>query len=143
MAKHKYIESPEKMWELPLKKYANGIYMVIPPKRNYSGITLSNKNKNPNGFIYFIKANGHDYYKIGVSSNVRRRLNDIDSYMPFDMQILSLHWLNNVYEVEGEIHKSISKFKIRREWYQLTIDKAKEIMIELHNINVKQDASTV
>lgn len=142
MAKSKYIATPDKMWELPLQKNGIGNYIVVPPKRQYSGITSVNKSNNPNGYIYFVKAKDYSFYKLGVSANVKRRICDIDSYLPFDLEILSLHRLNDVYEVEELIQKKFKQYKIRREWYNLTIEQAKEIMIELHNINVKQDGCT-
>lgn len=136
----KYIETPEKLWELPLPKNNYGNYIVVPPKRGYSGITVVNKRNNPNGYIYFIKLSGHDLYKIGVSNKPERRLKDIDSYLPFDMEILSIHRLNNVYEIEEHFSKTFAGAKVRREWYSLDKETAKEIMIELYNINLKQDA---
>lgn len=130
------------MWELPLKKDTNGSFIIIPPKRNYSGITKTNQVHNPDGYIYFIKASGFEFYKIGVSSSPQRRICDIDSYMPFDLEILSLHSLKNVYAIEKEFQEKLRPYKIRREWYKLTVAQAKEIMIDLHNLNVNQDVCT-
>ena len=42
----KYIETPEKLWELDLPKNQYGNYIVVPKKREYSGITKNNKEKN-------------------------------------------------------------------------------------------------
>jgi len=137
----KYIESPEKMWDLPLSKDVYGNYIVVPPKRGYSGITVVNKRNSPNGYIYFIKLSGQNLYKIGVSNKPDRRLKDIDSYLPFDMEILSIHKLNNVYEIEEYFSKMLIKNKVRREWYSLDSETVKDVMIELHNINIKQDAT--
>lgn len=137
----KYIETPEKMWELPYKKDKNESYIIIPPKRGYSGINSVNKLKNPNGYIYFIKAENQDLYKLGVSNNAQRRIKDIDSYLPFDLVILSIHYLTNVYDVEEMISKKLNKYNIRREWYMMSVDVASDIMVELYNINIEQDAS--
>jgi len=139
MGRFKLIDSPEKTWELPLKMDMNGNYLVIPKKRLYSGITEVNKRKNPNGYIYFIKSKGFDFYKLGVSSNPERRLRDIDSYTPFELEILSIHFLENVYDIEKSVSEKIEKFKVRKEWYQFDSGKAKQIMIHLHNLNVNQD----
>ena len=137
----KYIETPEKLWELDLPKNKDGNYIVVPKKRDYSGITKSNKDKNPNGYIYFIRCVNTNFYKLGVSKNPKRRICDIDSYLPFDLEILSLHFFKNVYEIEEKISKLIDVYKIRREWYNLDIEKAKEIMIMLYNLNIEKDAS--
>ena len=137
----KYIESPEVMWELNFPKNKHGNYIIIPKKRNYSGITINNKINYPDGFLYFIKGENTNFYKIGVSSNPKRRICDIDSYLPFNLEILSIHYFKNVYDIEEKISKDLESKKIRREWYNLTIEEAKDIMIDLHNLNVKQDAS--
>ncbi len=137
----KKILNPEIEWELDMPKNEFGEYIGIPKKRNYSGITKTNKRRFPDGYIYFLKGFGTDYYKIGVSSNVKRRISDIDSYMPFDLQILSIHYFKNVYEVEDMIAKKLKSKKIRKEWYSLKTEEAKDIMIELHNLNVLKDVS--
>lgn len=141
MGKRKYIETPEKMWELKLPKNEFGNYIIIPKKRNYSGITINNKKNNPDGFLYFIKGENTNFYKIGVSLNPKRRICDIDSYLPFNLEILSIHYFKNVYDIEEKISKHLEIKKIRREWYNLNIEEAKNIMIDLHNLNVEQDAS--
>ena len=137
----KYIESPEVMWELDLPKNQYGNYIVVPKKREYSGITKNNKEKNPNGYIYFIRCVKTDFYKLGVSKNPKRRICDIDSYLPFDLEILSLHFFKDVYEVEEKTSNLLKDHKIRREWYNLDIEKAKDIIITLHNLNIEKDAS--
>lgn len=141
MGRYKLIDSPETMWELPLPKNQDGEYIVIPKKKGYSGITTVNKRNNPNGYIYFIKSQGFDFYKLGVSAKADRRLKDIDSYLPFEIEILSIHYFENVYDVESEISKMIKHLSVRKEWYKMDIDTANGIMIHLHNLNVKQDGS--
>jgi predicted GIY-YIG superfamily endonuclease len=141
MGKRKYIETPEKMWELDLPKNKDGNYIIIPKKKNYSGVSSVNKSKFPNGYIYFIRCSNTDFYKIGVSKNPKRRICDIDSYLPFDLEILSLHFFKDVYDIEKEISNKIKLYNIRREWYLLDMEKAKEIMIELYNLNLLNNAS--
>jgi hypothetical protein len=141
MGKNKAIETPEKIWELNLPKNKKGNYIIVPKKRNYSGITITNRRKKPNGYIYFIKGENTNFYKLGVSENPKRRICDIDSYLPFNLEILSLHYFKNIYDIEDFISLKIDKYKIRREWYNLTIEQAKDLMIELHNLNIKKDAS--
>ncbi|MEN9331613.1 MAG: hypothetical protein RLZZ94_703, partial [Bacteroidota bacterium] len=59
----KYIETPEKMWQLNLPQDKKGNYIIVPKKKSYSGITINNEKKYPNGYIYFIKCIGTDMYK--------------------------------------------------------------------------------
>jgi len=125
-------------FDLPFEKNSNGDYVVLPKQKGYSAITILNKRNNVNGYLYFIKSQNDNFYKFGVSSNPKRRLADIDSYMPFNLEILSLHYFKNVYDIEKSFQDKYSMYKTRREWYKFNKDVASEIMIELHNLNVKQ-----
>lgn len=139
MNKDTEILSPEKEFELPYNKNKEGNYVIIPNKKGYSGITIANKKRYPDGFIYLIKIHNQDIYKLGVSNNPKRRICDIDSYLPFDLEILSIHYFENVYDIESLISDKMKGFSLRREWYKMPIEKAKEIMIELHNLSVIKD----
>ena len=122
---------------LPFDKADNGNYIILPKSRNYSGVDAVNKRRFPNGYIYFIRLTGTDYYKLGVSQNVKRRLQDINAATPFDLEILSLHYFNDVYDVEAEYKTKLSEFVQKGEWLRITdIETAKNIMIELHNLEV-------
>lgn len=122
---------------LPFDKSDNGNYIILPKSRNYSGVDSVNKRRFPNGYIYFIRLAGTDYYKLGVSQNVKRRLQDINAATPFDLEILSLHYFNDVYDVEAEYKIKLSEFVQKGEWLRITdIEIAKNIMIELHNLEV-------
>jgi hypothetical protein len=110
----KYIESPEVMWELDLPKNQYGNYIVVPKKREYSKITKNNKEKNPNGYIYFIRYIKTDFYKLKINKNPKRRIYDIDSYLPFDLEILSLHFFKDIYEIKEKISNLLKNHKIRK-----------------------------
>lgn len=142
MAHPTRILSPEKHLKLPYDRSKNGLYRIVPPKRQYSGITQVNKKNNPDGYIYFIKSVGLDFYKIGVSSNPKRRISDINSNLPFDVEILAINFIVGAYEVESKLSKKYKKYNKRREWYTFSKDQAADIMIYLHNLNVIQDGST-
>jgi hypothetical protein len=123
--------------ELPFNKNENGNYQIIPKSRSYSGIDKANKLKYPNGFIYFINIKGTDFYKLGVSQNVKRRLYDISSSMPFDLEILSIHFFNDVYDIESKYKIKLSEFIQKGEWLRIkNISIVKNTMIELHNLEV-------
>ena len=53
------ILNPEKEFELPYDKTTEGNYLIVPKKKGYSGITISNKKRFPDGFIYLIKLHNH------------------------------------------------------------------------------------
>lgn len=148
MGRSKYIENPDKLLEpnrefqLPLKRNSTGNYQVLGKRVSYSGITKTNKKRFPDGCLYFIKLKDMDVYKIGVSQNIKRRLSDIDSNLPFDFEILSIHEFKNVYDIEEDIKKELEGKKLKREWFRLSTDEAKAIMMNLHNLNISIENGT-
>lgn len=139
MERYKDILNKDKEWDLPLNKNKDGDYIVIPKKRGYSGISKVHANKVLEGYVYFIRCNGTNYYKLGVSTNPYNRIQAIDSNCPQELEILSLHKLKNPYKVEQQFAELYLKYNHKKEWYIFNIDIAKEIMIKLHNLNVMQD----
>ena len=143
MAKHKYIKNPEMQWDLPFKKNKNGEYIIFP--KHIGGKNCLRKlseSKTKIGYIYFINIIDTNKYKIGVSTNPQRRLRDISSYIPFDLKLLSIHYLDNPYTYEQEL---INKYKdnlIKNEWFEFDINTVKDIMITLHNRQVYESRKT-
>ena len=134
------IIEPGKIFDLPFEKTIEGDYKILPKPKGYSAITINNKKNYQNGYLYFIKSENDNFYKLGVSFNPKRRLADIDSYVPFNLEILSMHYFENVYEIEQHFHEKYKMHKTKREWFKFDKNIACDIMIELHNLNVQQDA---
>ena len=137
------IESPDMTFELPFKKDSMGDYMIFP--KHIGGKNCLRKlaeSNTPEGYIYFIKISGTNKYKIGVSAKPQRRLRDIASYIPFELQCLSVHYVKNPYQYEQAILDKYKKQLIKNEWFEFDIDTAKDIMIELHNRQVYESRET-
>jgi hypothetical protein len=145
VAKKKYIEtpeikSPELEFELPFKKI-NGGYKVFPNTKHIGGKNSLRNNaskKTKKAYVYLLNVSGTNKYKIGVSKRPKRRLSDISSVIPFDLELLAINEIINPYEFEQEI---INKFKsklIKNEWFELSLDDVIYIMITLHNTQVEQ-----
>lgn len=132
----KELMSPEMEFELPYEKNSLGTYTIIPKRKFNSSITATNKKRFPNGYVYLLKIENDSLYKIGVSQNVKRRIQDISSNLPYDLHILSIHYFEDVYDVEEYLAKKYKRSNERKEWYRFTIEQTKEIMIYLHNLNV-------
>jgi hypothetical protein len=55
--------------------------------------------------------------------------------MPFDLDILSIHYFNDVYDIESNYKTKLSKFIQKGEWLRINdISIVKDTMIELHNL---------
>jgi hypothetical protein len=80
---------------------------------------LANSKQRPDGYLYILKLKGFDIYKIGVSSNPRRRINDIDSANPFGVELISINHFKNVYEMEECVHDNLRDCELRKEWFKV------------------------
>lgn len=97
----------------------------------------TNKTKNPNGYIYILKLKGFNLYKIGVSSNPKRRIYDIDSNSPFGIETISLNWFKNVYELEECIHDSFKENYKRKEWFEIHSEDINTLLNQLKEMSEK------
>jgi len=95
----------------------------------------SNSKARPDGFLYFIKLNGFDIYKIGVTSNLKRRLYDIDSNSPFGIKLINSFFFKNVYEMEEMIHDNLKGNNVRKEWFSLDKEYLEVIINQVYDLS--------
>ena len=102
-------------------------------KENYriSNARKVNSKKNPDGYLYVLKLKDFDLYKIGVSQNPKRRIRDIKSYFPFDSNLLYLKEFIDVYDFEEAIHFVYNENLLRKEWFYLDKEEAKDLISSL------------
>ena len=93
----------------------------------------SNSKRFPNGCLYIIGIEGTDYYKIGVSQNVDRRLRDLESSTPFTLNLLYCEYYLNVYDIESHMHQMLKDFYVKSEWFDIDIDVIISIISGLQN----------
>lgn len=77
-----------------------------------------NKSKNPNGFLYILWNESLNLIKIGVSNSPKRRIRDIKSYSPFDLDLVLLKYYEDVYSLEKMVHDKWQNNRIKGEWFQ-------------------------
>jgi hypothetical protein len=105
-----------------IKRYNN--YRVSNAKK-------VNKKRFPNSCIYIIRIKNTNYYKIGVSQNYKRRLRDIESSMPFTIELITIKKVKDAYNIETTLHDTFKQKYIKSEWFnlnELDIKKAKKII---------------
>lgn len=92
-------------------------------------------------YVYFLKAD-ENHYKVGVATNVNKRVSGIQTSNPVHIDIVATKLVNNAEEVEGNIHKALKEMKAGggTEWFQLTPEQAIEVAI-LINKNPEIDIS--
>ena len=114
------------------KKFASGEMDTRPQTKsktkNYSLYPSTGQ------YIYLIQ--GTDgYYKIGKTSQPRKRIRRLSVVLPFDINVLHLIPTNDMSFVEKHLHEKYQHKRVRGEWFALSIDDVKEIR-EIHSIEV-------
>lgn len=65
--------------------------------------------------IYLLECGGR--YKIGISSNIKRRIKDLNN-RPFKVNCLAKSiYLKNAYKIEHELHSLFERYRIDGEWF--------------------------
>jgi len=69
-----------------------------------------------NGYVYIIKSS--NLYKIGYSSNWKKRKQSYDTHNP-EYKLVFLYKGNNAFKVESYLHKKYYSKNINGEWFNL------------------------
>lgn len=99
----------------------------------------TNSKLNPDGYLYLIKLNGFDIYKIGVSSNPKRRIKDLKSANPFDIEIIFLAYFEDVYQLESLVLDLFTINKIKGEWFKAYEEDISNLKIILSDLYKKEN----
>ena len=81
----------------------------------------ANKKKGLEASFYIAQMEGSDIYKLGVSSNVKRRIRNIKSPIPFEVKSIYEINLIDPYDFEEKIHFMYKENYINREWFELSV----------------------
>lgn len=92
-------------------------------------------------FVYVIRAKTTNFYKIGCSKYPYQRLTELQISNPFDLEIIMIFKVDDMYSVESKLHKFFETNRKRGEWFEFedTVDlmKAKE-RFELNDLSVSK-----
>jgi hypothetical protein len=89
--------------------------------------------------LYFFRLIGTDFYKVGISSQLRRRLLGISSANPHKIHLLKILEFNSIEdaeEFESIVLESLKAYSVKGEW--LKFDETISEMVQ--KINSKKDA---
>jgi SMC interacting uncharacterized protein involved in chromosome segregation len=79
--------------------------------------------------IYVLNINGSNLYKIGVSQNIKRRINDIRASMPFSIDLIIAKKSLFAFDLEQKIHQHYKDYHVKNEWFKITNTKELLAMI--------------
>lgn len=72
------------------------------------------------GYIYLVA--GGQYYKIGRSNDVDRRMTEISPKLPFELEVLFVLEVPDMYQAEANLHHKFRDKRINGEWFALDAD---------------------
>tara|TARA_R110000782_G_scaffold15408_2_gene45157 strand:- start:419 stop:1093 length:675 start_codon:yes stop_codon:yes gene_type:complete len=84
------------------------------------------------GYVYFIKIEKQDVYKIGFTTNPKRRISDISRSSPFIIKVLLVTKSLFAYEMEQKLHEEYKDYALKGEWYLFQNKKAKEVLNKIN-----------
>ena len=80
------------------------------------------------GYVYFLKSDCSKYYKVGFSTNPKRRLRDINASVPFEIYVLAVKKDLFAINLELNIHQKYKDFVLKGECYNLNLSQEKDII---------------
>ena len=92
-------------------------------------ILIHNKKRNTASFLYLVKC--EQYTKIGIASDLKKRLGSIQGSTPFTIELLHSSIFDKAVIVEKYLHNKYSKFQKHLEWFLLTEEQISDIVEEL------------
>lgn len=106
-----------KRYKKDIEKYNIKKHIEIENEMNNHRKTFVKPKPKKKSHIYFLKCG--DYYKIGISKDVNRRIKELDK-RPFKIEVIYISDLTEkALEIEQTIHSSLERFRINGEWYNL------------------------
>jgi len=85
------------------------------------------------GWIYFIQAVNGGPIKIGVTQNIHKRLDSLQTASPYQLRVLAL--IRGGQRLEQEYHRHFHMYRLSGEWFE----PAQPILAEVERINVRSE----
>jgi hypothetical protein len=70
------------------------------------------------GFVYVLQADS--YYKIGLSTNVEKRVKQLSTLPPFDVALIHKIETEDMHQLESELHERFAEKRANGEWFELS-----------------------
>jgi hypothetical protein len=75
------------------------------------------KPQSKEGFVYILKCG--PYYKIGLSQVVDKRVEQLSTIPPFDVELIYTIETDDMYGLESSLHNKFSEKRKNGEWFEL------------------------
>jgi hypothetical protein len=89
-----------------------------------------NQGTSKSGFVYLIRLQKTQIYKIGKADDPERRLSGLQTANPFELNLLYSFKADNVFVAERELHRVLDHIRMGGEWFKL-LPKQREKIISI------------
>lgn len=93
---------------------------------NISLCNFVSNTRNSEGFVYLVKTFTTNYYKIGISKDVYKRMQSLQTGTPFELIVCDRLFSMDCLRLEKALHEYYSAYSIRGEWFEFSPDMEKE-----------------
>lgn len=95
--------------------------------------------KDISGFIYLVHIKGSNFYKIGYTKNVIKRLATLQTANALELVIVERFFSLKARYLEKEIHKYYESQRVRGEWFQFSEEQVKNFVSTINNLDKRGD----
>lgn len=89
------------------------------------------------GYVYLIKDNYNNVYKIGVTKNLNKRIKSLQTGNVCELKLIYSFKTDYPYRLETMLHNSLKQYREYNEWFNLPIEVVNDfekICNNTHNI---------
>lgn len=73
-------------------------------------------------FVYLIRCEENNYYKIGVTKNIQRRLKQIQTGTPDKIYLVEKYESDYSTKIERALHNFLAHYHRNNEWFELPLE---------------------
>lgn len=101
--------------------------------------SLLNVNLETFGYVYFIKNNKSIDVKIGISNNINDRVKSYRTAFSGEVLLIGYIYCENYKKLEKDIHKLFDNKRISGEWFNLSLNEIKELLIKYNGTFINSE----
>lgn len=103
-------------------------FVRSPTLRAIEGIFILNRYVM--NYVYILSANG--YFKIGVTTNINKRIKALQTGCPFKIELVALLKTDEHYKIESELHIGLEPYQTYGEWFLLDKETFNSIILDYY-----------
>lgn len=116
-----------------IKKYNDELEERLNDMRKKVSKRNNKKNNYTKGLVYLLKSKKDNIYKIGVTTNINKRLPQIATKLPFEIKLHHKIKCDKIYVLEKKLHNMFDDKRLNGEWFRLNKNDVKTIIEEGNN----------